>query len=347
MRSEKQRRELAGGAAVVYPVTTLSALHRLEPGGSSPSPIGSRGRSGVRGWMAGVLVTGLALAAVPRASGVELAAVRVGSRIDVTVGGDFFTSYRFAADEKYPFLFPVNGPSGASVTAMRNGKYPHHSSVFFGCDQVNGGNYWQDTNEGGQILSTGAVIEQARGTRVVITDVCIWRRPGAEPPFRDTRRIVFSAPSSRWRQLDFEFTLEALVEVVIGKTNHSLFSVRLEPGLAPAQGGTLVNAEGKSGEQATFGAPSPWVACFGRRSSGEIEGVALLQHPANRWGRAPWFTRDYGFISPTPLYWPADGRETRIAKGERVSLRYRVLVFAGDSARADLDRHYTTYAATP
>jgi hypothetical protein len=64
------------------------------------------------------------------AGAAELKAVKIGSRIDVTIGGDFFTSYRFSADEKYPFFFPVNGPSGASVTSMRNGKFPHHSSLF-------------------------------------------------------------------------------------------------------------------------------------------------------------------------------------------------------------------------
>lgn len=36
-----------------------------------------------------------------------LEAVKIGSRTDVTVNGEFFTSYRFAEDEKYPFFYPV------------------------------------------------------------------------------------------------------------------------------------------------------------------------------------------------------------------------------------------------
>lgn len=35
-----------------------------------------------------------------------------------------FTSYMFAKNEKYPFFYPVNGPSGAGVTSMRNGLWP-------------------------------------------------------------------------------------------------------------------------------------------------------------------------------------------------------------------------------
>jgi hypothetical protein len=71
--------------------------------------------------------------------GAKITAVKVGSKINVTIDGKFFTSYIFSEDEKYPFFYPVNGPfSGGSVTSMRNAVYPHHSSLFFGCDLVNG-----------------------------------------------------------------------------------------------------------------------------------------------------------------------------------------------------------------
>ena len=295
-------------------------------------------------WLAVALFVFGALTRTGLAAGLELRATRVGARIDVTVGGDFFTSYRFAADEKYPFFFPVNGPSGASVTSMRNGKYPHHSSLFFGCDKVNGGNYWQDGLEAGQILSEGPTLLKAAGREIVITDVCHWKRPGAEPPFRDTRRITISAPDPTSRQIDFDVTLEALIDVTIAKTNHSLFSVRLDPDLTPSLGGTMINASGQSGEKATFGQPSPWMACFGQRGRGPIEGLAIFQHPANRWAPSPWFTRDYGFMSPTPMYWPADGNVTRIGRGEKLRLRYRVLVFAGE-AGTEVARRYSDYAS--
>lgn len=277
----------------------------------------------------------------------DLKATRVGTRIDVTVGNEFFTSYRFAPDEKYPFFFPVNGPSGASVTSMRNGNYPHHSSLFFGCDKVNGGNYWQDGLDAGQIISEGAVVERTAGPEVVITEVCHWRRPGAASPFRDTRRITLSEPAPQRRQIDFEVELEALLDVTIARTNHSWFSVRLDPDLAPTMGGRLENAAGQSGEKATFGQPSPWMVAYGERAPQIIEGLALFQHPSNRWAPSPWFTRDYGFLSPTPMYWPADGVATRLTKGEKLRLRYRVLIFAGEPDRAELARRSADYAASP
>lgn len=256
-----------------------------------------------------------------------LAATQNGSRIDVTVGREFFTSYRFAADEKYPFFYPVNGPSGASVTSMRNGQFPHHSSLFFGLDKVNGGNYWQAGLEKGRILSEGPKIVQSCGEEIVITDNCVWERPG-DRPIRDERRIVIRAPTPKLRVIDFSITLEALEDVQILKTNHSLFSARMDPDLTPAYGGELMNAEGARNEKETFGQASPWLASFGSRGR-TIEGLAILQHPTNPHYPARWFTRDYGFISPTPMFWPEDGRSTHLEKGATLSLRYRVLVFSG------------------
>ena len=82
------------------------------------------------------------MAGFSQSNAAKINAVKIGSKINVTINGNFFTSYIFSADEKYPFFYPVNGPlSGGSVTSMRNGEYPHHSSLFFGCDLLNGGNY--------------------------------------------------------------------------------------------------------------------------------------------------------------------------------------------------------------
>lgn len=273
----------------------------------------------------------------------EVSATKIGNRIDVVIGKQFFTSYRFQPDEKYPFFFPVNGPvSGATTTSMRNGEYPHHSSLFFGCDRVNGGNYWQEGLERGQIVSIGARIVEAKGERVVIEDECIWKRPDAQAPVIDRRKITISSPSEDLYQLDFDIEMEMLMDVTIQKTNHSLFSARIDPDLTVRQGGVMINSEGKEGEKGTFGVGSSWIDCYGKRKTG-TEGIAIMQHPSNKWYPSPWFTRDYGFISPTPMYWPENGKTTELKKGEKINLRYRVLVHAGNSGEADIARLFEQY----
>lgn len=263
------------------------------------------------------------------------------ARVLVYAGDDLFTVYKTATDQKYPYFYPVNGPrSGASVTTESSEPYPHHHSLFFGCDKVNGGNYWQDTLRRGQIVSEGVRIVEAAGGRVVLEEATVWRRPGKEPVMRDRRRIAVFAPDADTRVIDFEITLEPQDDVRVEKTNHSLFSARMVEALSVKAGGTLVNAAGESGEAETFGKRSPWMDYRGTRN-GVVEGLAILQHPDNPWYPAPWFTRDYGFFSPTPMYWPENDRHIDLPKSKPVTLRYRVVVHAGE---ADLAQWFKQYA---
>ena len=271
-------------------------------------------------------------------------AVQIGKRIDVNIGDKFFTSYRFYDDEKYPFFFPVNGPvSGGSVTSMRNGVYPHHSSLFFGCDRVNGGNYWQEGLERGRIISVGARITETGGDKAVIVDECIWKRPDADAPIKDKRTITISCPRENLYQLDFDIEMEMLMDVKIEQTNHSLFSARIAEDLTVKQGGTMQNNLGDKGEKETFGKGAPWLGFYGKRKTG-VEGIVIMQHPSSKWYPSKWFTRDYGFMSPTPMYWPEKDNVTTLSKGEVVKQRYRVLVHGGTPTEAGIPQLFDAYS---
>ncbi|HSH19259.1 MAG TPA: PmoA family protein [Draconibacterium sp.] len=276
----------------------------------------------------------------------KVTAEKVGDKIEFRINGNLFTNYIISDYEKYPFFYPVNGPSNASVTSMRNANYPHHSSLFFGCDRVNGGNYWQEGLERGQIISLRADILESGGDKAVIENECIWRRPGADAPIKDKRKITVTKPSADKFYLDFEVTIEMLIDVNIEKTNHSFFSGRMDPDLAVINGGTMINAEGEQGEkgdEGTFGKRSAWMDCNGERM-GKKEGMAIMQHPSNDWYPSPWFTRDYGFFSPTPMYWPENDKNTSLKKGDLIKLRYRVIVHTGDEKEADIAGEFEKYS---
>ncbi len=280
-----------------------------------------------------------------QAAGEHIEAKLEKNKIAVTVNGKPFTCYKFGKSQKYPYFWPVNGPaSGKSITTETSQPYPHHHSLFFGCDRVNGGNYWQESNERGQIVSQGPKLIKASGDRVIFTDECFWQQPGKRPIILDLRRIVITAPSKDLRFIDFEIILAALTDIRILKTNHSLFSARVAGELSVKSGGTLTNAEGKTGEKDTWGVASPWCDYSGTRR-GITEGIAILQHPRNRWFPAKWFTRDYGFFSPTPMNW-LKGNRLELAKGETLTLRYRVVVHTGNSKSADIKGIFERYKKT-
>lgn len=286
----------------------------------------------------------LAACAAPSPAGRTLQAEQSGDRIRVTVDGRLVTEYRFAEGQKYPYFYPVIGPrSGESVTTESSEPYPHHHSLFFGSDYVNGGNYWQDELSRGQIVAEDTRIVRGAGAVVEFTQTALWSRPGAESPIRDTRTIRVSSPTEDVFLIDFDITLTPLINVHIEKTNHSLFAARMVPALSVDSGGTLVNAHGGRSAEGTFGKEAEWADFYGTRG-GVTEGLAILNHPQNRWTPPPWFTRDYGFFSPTPFNWLEEG--VSLPRGEPLRLRYRVVVHGGTTEEARIAQIFEQYAQT-
>ena len=193
----------------------------------------------------------------------------------------------------------------------------------------------------GQILSQGPKVLSANDKQVVIEDDCLWKQPKQDAVMADHRRITITAVSPSQYFIDFEITLEPLVDIRIEKTNHSLFSARMVPELSVESGGVLVNAAGDSAEDGTFGVASPWCDYTGTLD-GVKEGLAIFQHPENPWYPAKWFTRNYGFFSPTPMYWP-EGDHTAMAKGEKAMLKYRVVVHSGDVSAEAIEVLFKEY----
>ena len=237
------------------------------------------------------------------------------------------------------------GPvSGLSLTTESGSSYPHHRSLLFACDRVNGGNYWQGDVADGQIVSQGPKLGPCTPESAEILDECEWRKPGRPAVMRDQRRFKITVAGPRLRMIDAQITWTAVADATILKTNHSLFALRAARDITPWGGGTLVNANGEEGEKATFGQQAAWCAYWGKRQGnpGAVEGIALLDHPQNPWSPCKWFTRDYGFISPTPMNF-IDTSWT-LAAGKSVTLRYRVLLFAGDPKEAQVEQIYRAWA---
>ncbi|MDR2844806.1 MAG: PmoA family protein [Puniceicoccales bacterium] len=260
------------------------------------------------------------------------------------------TAYRANAAQKYPYWYPLAGPkSGLSLIAETAQPWPHHRGIFFGCDRVNGGNYWQNALKDGQILSQGFELKTISETQSEFTDHCLWRKPGQSPIIEDTRRYALNLLDDNRYVLDAWLEIKPLVDITIEQTNHGLFGVRCAPDISVPQGGTLENSEGvkvvkADGPKAVFekihGQTARWCSFYGKRAGLDItEGVAVLV-PAGLpepFDKCQWFARDYGNISPMPMLFIPKGKTLKFAKGEVVKLAYRVVAFAGTPQDADLN----------
>ena len=227
-----------------------------------------------------------AAAIQPQPGADKLTAYAFGPQIWVRWADDPVACYRAHPTQKYPYLYPLSGPvSGLSLTTESGSSYPHHRSLLFACDRVNGGNYWQGDVAEGQIVSQGPKLGRCTPESAEILDECEWRRPGGPAVMRDRRQFKITVAGPRLRTLDAQITWTAVADVTVLKTNHSLFSLRAARDITPWGGGTLVNSAGQEGEKATFGRPAAWCALWGKRKGnpGVVEGIALLDHPKNPW----------------------------------------------------------------
>jgi hypothetical protein len=284
----------------------------------------------------------------PEAGSDKLTVYKYSADIWLRWANQTLTCYRAHRSQKYPYFYPLAGPlTGLPLTSETSVPFPHHRSVYFACDKVNGGDYWQEELKDGQILSAGPQLGPHSPQSAVILDQCEWRKNDGPVQMTDRRKYTVTVVGPKLWFLDAEINWAAAVDVTIQHTNHSLFSTRVAPDITPWAGGTLVNSEGGVNEKGTFGKTAAWCAFFGKRrslSDNPVEGLALLDHPKNPWAPSPWFTRDYGMMSPTPMNFLK--KPWQLAAGKSIDLRYRVIAFAGDPQEAGIAALYKAWAAS-
>lgn len=265
--------------------------------------------------------------------------------IAVHLGQTLLTSYKYQASQKLPYLYPLAGPvSGKSLTTETAEPFPHHHSLFFGCDRLNDGNYWQGPLDVGQIVSTKARVGQVTDKSVEILDHCEWRKPNQPLVMTDDRRFNIVVADVNLRIVDIDITWTAVQDVTVNKTNHSLLAVRAAADITSKAGGNLSNSNGQQGEKETFGRSANWCTFYGKRQGvpGDVvEGIALMNDPANPWKDCPWFTRDYGFMSPSPFNFM--DQPWKLAAGQSVKLSYYVLLYVGTPRDGDVQEVYKAW----
>lgn len=299
-----------------------------------------------------------ALLAGQAAAPVALLHDPVAGRVDVTLGGRPFTTYQYgAAFVDKPVFYPIISPNGARINreypmvtgvAGESNDHPHHQSLFFTYDEVNGTNFWNPEQTGRRIVQRQVTIDGASFTAVLE-----WRDKDGLLVLEETKRVTFGGgPDVFW--LDHDSTLQATrVPVTMGDTKEGAFGLRVNDTLKEAGGtGRYVNAEGLETEAGVWGKPSRWVALRGavkdQAGSRDVT-VAMYAHPASLNAPPYWHARAYGLFAANPFarqgYDPSQPKRlTTLAVGDKVRVRLRLAVYSGQVDTARLERDYAAAA---
>jgi hypothetical protein len=213
--------------------------------------------------------------------------------------------------------------------------HPHHTGVYHAFGEVNGREYWSKT-----------AIENRKARKEAGP---VYARIAAENAWGDDlveTQDVFILNAGPDAVMDWTITLTAAQDVVFGRdakqAKEGSFAVRVcteltRKGDAPEM---MSDALGNKGEKAVRAATAPWVDYSGE-VGGKKLGVAVMDHPTSFRAPTNWHVRAYGLFAANP--WLVRG-ESRLAKGESITLRYRVYAHAGGPEDGQVAATYAGFA---
>ena len=301
----------------------------------------------------GLWSTIVALASVKTAGGLEIPRLQAiplpQQQISFQLDERELARYYFSPDAIRPFVYPVVGPSGRSLTRMGHPGDPHlhshHNSVWFSFSKIHGVDFWTDRG-GGRIRH--AYIEQLEdgNENAFALTVGEWLDQGGRVLLRERRYVGVKLLGEKEWMLLLELQLEPATSapLIVEQGSFGPIGVRMAKWISVHYGGGRIrSSEGAEGEEAIFRRPARWVDYSGPVAAGVIEGITLMDHPANPRHPAPFHVRADGWMG-TLL---ALQEPYVIEPGGRLQLRYGLYVHEGVPAAAKIEGVWKRFASEP
>lgn len=280
--------------------------------------------------------------------------------IAVNIDGKPFTTFHYGTDANKPFLAPLRSASGKIVTRrfpMENvpgesRDHLHHRGLWFSYDDVNGVKFWENDPSYTKGRIGRIVVRSAQwkdGDRSgTLTAAIEWRDPEGNVLLMENRNMVFYS-DPKLRIIDFHITLTAQKDVIFGDTKEGAFAIRLAENFTAKKGGTMVDADGRTGMMNVWGKRSNWVD-YSAELDGERLGVAIFDHPQNPRHPTYWHARDYGLFALNPFGQHAfdktrEESHWKLPSGQKLVFQWRVVIHPGDAETGHVADLYKEYAA--
>jgi hypothetical protein len=297
--------------------------------------------------------------------------------VEVKIDGKPFATYVIDQGNK-PFLYPVFGPTGKSMTRA----YPmeqieseqhdhiHQRGITFGHENIDDHtDTWQERATFEEMLkspkseATGRkrlplvgsekhrefTEVKADDEHAVIVETLDYLDAQGKKLLGEERRITFHVMGDM-RAIDFDQDLIASDgPVEFGDAKDAGLGIRVPTSMAVDQkhGGHIINSNGQQDEDA-WSKHADWCEYTGP-VDGEQLGIAFFDHPSSFHHPTLWHVRTYGLFCANPFGSHAFDKNapeqpTKLAAGEKLKLRHRILFHKGDEKAAKIAEMYGEYA---
>jgi hypothetical protein len=275
-----------------------------------------------------------------------------GAVLDVAEDGEPVLAFHYTGVPK-PYIHPLHLPGGGVVTNALPHDHLHHRGLWLTWPKVNGINFWEEhfaPEQTGDIRHRSFEVCAADATGARFTSRQEWVTRSGQCLLDGRFALTVSSVQGGERLLDIQVALRPVagpVELGTPPQYHGL-------GYRCARSmdrGRILNANGDEGPDATKGVGAAWCSYSGRldgieRADLAVSGdgwasVTMFDHPENPRHPTPWFTMNqpFGFIAPALSY----ATPYVIPAGERLVLRYGLLVQHGLARSEQLDAHHRAW----
>ncbi len=289
----------------------------------------------------------------------QVTAKKTGESVQIEIDGEHFTTLNLAAAQAKPYFHPVYAPGKTQVVRdevfgpeeqqrddnKTNLGHFHHKGLWVALDTINEEklNYWHEKHK----IANQSVEITPQGKNVVLQVVNHWLDDAEKPLLKETTRYTITPE----RLITCELQLTAIDKpVTFGDTKEGLLAVRLQKSLRANETGTISNADGKEGEAACWGIPSPWLDYSGQVDGKQV-GISFFDDPGN-FRPSRYHVRAYGLLAMNPFgesnytNKKEEPKEVTLQPGESVKLRYGVYVHTGDVNSGKVAEQFQKFLST-
>lgn len=244
--------------------------------------------------------------------------------------GTELARYHFSSALRRPFVYPLLGPSGRSLTRMGHPRDPHghrhHNSVWISHNSVAGVDFWGDEGQG-RIVTRRIKRYEDSDAAALLEAENAWIDGGGKTLLTEERRLTVTPLDGKEWLLTIDLTLAAGKEpVMLGKSPFGMLGVRMAKTIGVHDGGGLIrNSEGARNEKEVFWKRARWVDYSGPITPTASEGVTLFDHPANPNHPSYFHVRDDGWMGASLTF----EAPMTLEPGKPLALRYGLFVHAG------------------